>query len=248
MRVGTYIYSKSIIHKMDARAKIIFCILFSAAAVVIKDVWTLFYMFLLSLMLSLIAVGIKETVRNYKRLLPLLLCIVLFMPLQERGGEALFMVYSFKLVTVEGFLRALSVALKFISISIAFSLLLETERQEILISALRSFGLPYGAALTLSMSLSFIPMLIARFDEIRASMSLRINDENREGFLAVLVAVVVSAVKQIPETAASLEERGYSNNGVRTSYRHLGWSFSVFTQILIAAIIPAIFFILEVFL
>ena len=246
MRVGTYIYSKSIIHKMDARAKIIFCILFSVAAVAIKDVWTLFCMFLFSLIASLIAVGIKETVRNYKRLLPLLLCIVLFMPLQERGGEALLMVHSFKLVTFEGFFKALSVALKFMSISIAFSLLLETERQEMLISALRSFGLPYGAALTLSMSLSFIPMLIARFDEIRASMSLRINDERGEGFLAVLVAVVVSAVKQIPETAASLEERGFSNSR-RTSYRQMEWSFGIFTQILIAAIIPTMFFILEVF-
>lgn len=247
MTVGTYIHADSFIHRMDARAKVLFCLLFSVSAVVAKDIGILFAMFLLTLFSSLAAVGMKETWRNYKRLLPLLLCIVLFLPLQERGGKALLTLFSFKLVTVEGLFKALAVALKFMSISMVFSLLLETERQETLILALRSFGLPYGASLTLSMSLSFIPMLSARLDEIRASMSLRMNDGNREGFLAVLVAVVVSAVKQIPETAAALEERGFSN-GRRTSYRNLGWSFCIFTQILIAAIIPAMFFLLEVLL
>lgn len=247
MTMGTYIHADSIIHRMDARAKVLFCLLFSASAVAVKDMRILLAMFLLSFVASVLAVRIKETWRNYRRLFPLLFCIVLFMPLQARDGTALLTLSSFKLVTVEGFYKALSVALKFMSISISFSLLLETERQETLILALRSFGLPYGASLTLSMSLSFIPMLSSRLDEIRASMSLRMNDESREGLLAVLVAVVVSAVKQIPETAAALEERGFSN-GRRTSYRNLGWSFGIFTQILIAAIIPAIFFILEVLL
>ena len=243
MTAGTFIWRDSLYHRMDPRAKILFSVLLSASTLVVSSVSVLFLLGLFSVLLSLLSVGMTETGHNVRRIAMLLGFIILFIPIYERNHEALISIGSFKLLTAEGLEFGLRIALRFLTISMIFSLLLETERMEYVISALLWFRLPYGAALTLSIALTFVPELMARYYEIKDAMSLRINDQTgRQGMFPVLVSVMVSAIRQIPETASALEEKGY-RKAPHTQYRLLCMSFGVFTQICFSVIIPVIIMI-----
>lgn len=134
------------------------------------------------------------------------------------------------------------VLLKFIGISFTFSLLLETERMEDLIRALRYFKVPYGVSITISMTLSLIPALIYRYSEIREAMALRGIKGRKRAMMAPLSSLIVSAVKMIPDSASMLEERGFTSKEV-PSYKKLDMNAFIFTQIAISVIIPVIFII-----
>ncbi len=242
MTRGLYIYADTAVHRADPRAKLIFALLMSLSVLLQDSLISVYCILLLVLALSLYAVGPRESLMNFRRVLALVVCIFLCTPLQCRWGEPLLTIGSFTLVTREGLARALMINAKFLSVSYLFSVLLETTRLEVVVLALRSFRLPYSAALTLSIALSMIPMLSSAYYEVKDSMSLRINDEEkrREGLLAVIVAVIVRAFKTVPETASGLEERGYGRRGSRTSYRSLGWGAGTAMQMILAVSLPLV--------
>ncbi len=241
MRMGSFIYGKSLYHRMDVRAKVLFSLLFSIALILSSSLYAAFTMMVLTMTLSFYSVGGKETMGNFKRIGVLVLFIILFSPLQKREGQALIEIGTFMLVSVEGAISSALILFKFIGISLIFSLLLETERIESIIMALRYFKIPYSVSLTVSMTLSFIPALIYRYSEIREAIELRMNDEGKkDGLMATLVSLIVSAVKMIPESASILEERGFTGKSVE-SYRALGMNACIFTQILLSVIIPIAF-------
>ena len=238
MTRGTFIWRDSFWHRTDPRAKILFSVLLSISTLMMDSVLPLVGTGLFTVILSFLSVGCGETRMNVKRILPLFLCILLFMPIYERQHDALVSIGTFKLITREGMEFSLRTAMKFLSISMIFSLLLETERMEYIISALLWFRLPYGAALTLSVALTFVPELMGRYYEIKDAMSLRITDQNtRQGMFPVLVSVIVSAVRQIPETASALEEKGL-RKGKHTQYRVLSMTPLIFPEIVLSVIIP----------
>lgn len=241
MTRGLYIYADTAVHRADPRAKLIFALMMSLSVLLQDGLMSVYCILLLILALSLYSVGPMESLMNFRRVLALVVCIFLCTPLQCRWGEPLLTIGSFTLVTREGLARALLINAKFLCVSYLFSVLLETTRLEVVVLALRSFRLPYSAALTLSIALSMIPTLSSAYYEVKDSMSLRINDEKRrEGLLAVIVAVIVRAFKTVPETASGLEERGYGRQGSRTSYRSLGKGAGIAMQMILAVSLPLV--------
>lgn len=241
MKMGTYVFGRSFYHALDARAKLIFTLMFSIALIQSPSLCPAFSMMALSILLSLVSVGIKESFLNFRRIALLVAFIILFSPLQKRDGEPLLEIGSFLLLSKQGALSSALILFKFIGISFIFSLLLETERIEEVIAALRYFRVPYSISLTISMTLSFIPALINRYSEIREAVSLRLNDEGKkEGMMAILVSLIVSAIKLVPESASALEERGFTGRAVN-GYRRLSMSPLIFTEIILSVIIPIAF-------
>ncbi len=238
MSFSSYIYRKSFYHRLDPRAKLIFTLLITLAILMESSVLKAFCYAFLAILLSISAVGVKESFLNFRRISLLVLFIIIFSPLQQRSGKALVSIGSFMLLSMDGALSSSLILFKFITISYIFSLLLETERLENIIAALRYFRLPYSVSLTVSMTLSFIPTLANRYAEIRDAISLRIGDQKRkESLLAVLTSLIVSAIKLIPETASVLEERGFSGK-CETCYRSLEMNGLIFTEMVLSVIIP----------
>ena len=169
---------------------------------------------LLPVIIMVISVGRREAWHCYSRLIPLFVIILLFTPLQERGGTPLFSYDGFTIATEEGLYTVLRTISRLGGISGALMLLLLTERNESIIRGLRAFSLPYNAALSASMILRFIPYLGQLFSEIRDSMSLRL-EEGKRGYPMIpsITALAVASIRMIPDTAASLEERGFGRAG-----------------------------------
>lgn len=242
MKMGSYIYRKSFYHAFDSRAKLLFSLLFSIALIVSASIYHALAMAAIMVLISFLSLGMRETLMNFKRILLLIIFIILFSPLSMRTGRPLVTLHSFTLITYEGAFSSLMVLLKFIGISFTFSLLLETERMEDLIRALRYFKVPYGVSITISMTLSLIPALIYRYSEIREAMALRGIKGRKGAMMAPLSSLIVSAVKMIPDSASMLEERGFTSKEV-PSYKKLDMNAFIFTQIAISVIIPVIFII-----
>ena len=141
-------------------------------------------------------------------------------------------------MTEEGLWIIMRIIARLGGISGALMLLLLTERNEDVIKGLRVFRMPYNAALTVSIILRFIPYLGSLFTEIRDSMSLRL-EEGKHGYpiLPSITALAVAAIKMIPDTAASLEERGFGRRNQRKSIK-LPYPEGYLTQWLIGVIIP----------
>ena len=241
MRMGTYIYKKSFYHRMDGRAKLLFTTLFSIAIIITPSFYASLTMMAISLLLSLFSVKLKETALNLRRILLLIVFIIIFSPLQKRDGKALISIASVMLISYEGAISSAIILFKFIGISMMFSLLLETERIEDIVRALRFFKVPYSASLTISMTLSLIPALMYRYAEIKDAIALRDRGRGKRGFLMPsLVSLIVSAVKMIPQNASMLEERGFKGGEV-TSYKAFPMNGFIFTEMLLSVIIPLAF-------
>lgn len=238
MNVSSYIYGTSFYHKFDVRPKLISTLLFSVIAFIMSS-WTGFALiFLMPLVIMVLSVGAKETWRCYSRLIPIFILLILFIPLQKRSGLPILSVGGFVVMTEEGLWIIMRIIARLGGISGALMLLLLTERNEDIIKGLRAFRMPYNAALTVSIILRFIPYLGSLFTEIRDSMSLRL-EEGKHGYpiLPSITALAVAAIKMIPDTAASLEERGFGRRNQRKSIK-LPYPEGYLTQWLIGVIIP----------
>lgn len=239
MQINSYIYGTSLYHRLDIRAKIIFTLLISVAAFFISAWYALLSLAVFFILLSLLSIGIKETWRGFLRLLPILIFLIVLSPLQDRSGIDGIFIKGVKLVTYDGLWTVFRVGMRFIAISYAFMLLVETERSEDMIYALMWFRLPYNAALMFSLTLRYIPYFGSLYEDIRLSMSLR-QKEGKRGYpiMPTITALTVAAIKMIPNTASALEERGFGRDTRRDINKVAPITPFIFTQIAICVILP----------
>ncbi len=243
MNISSYIYGTSFYHKLDVRPKLIFTALFSLMSFIVSSYAGIAIVFVLPIVLMLFAVGLGETWRCYSRIIPLFLIMLLFTPLQERDGTPILFAFGTVLATSEGLENVLRIISRLGGVSGILMLLLLTERNENIIKGFRFFHFPYNAALAASMILRFIPYLGYLFGEIRDSMSLRL-EEGKRGYpvLPSITALIIAAVKMVPDTASALEERGFGR--VKVQPVHMKKPKGYFIQCTVCIIIPlSLFFV-----
>ena len=245
MNVSSYICGTSLYHRMDVRPKLFLTLLFSVCSFLADSPAGLAAVFLFPLLAMVFSLGLRETWHCFSRLLPLIIMLVLFIPLQARNGVPAISAGSFVVATEEGIHIVVKIVSRLTGISMMLMLLLMTERNETIIAGLRAFRMPYHASVTASMILRFIPYLGQLFAEIRDAMSLRL-EEGRRGYpvLPSIIALAVAAIRMIPDTASSLEERGFGR-AEGTAYEALPRPEWYFLQWGISAIIPLILFMLR---
>ena len=238
MQINTYIYGTSFYHKFDIRAKLLFTLLISISVFFCQRVFVLTAVAFLFIAVSIVSVGVKETWFGFKRLALILFFLFLFAPLQKRASVEGIYIGSFKLVTYASLLTSYLVAMRFISISYAFMLLIETEKSERIIDAFEWYKLPGNVSLMLSLVLRYIPYIGSMYEEIRLSMSLRLK-EGKRGYpiFPTIIALTVASIKMIPQTASSLEERGYGS-GEAIKRNRFNKSKSLLIDFAICIILP----------
>ena len=203
---------------------------------------------LLSLLFSITQIRVKNTLKNIKVILPIIILMTLLMPLQGRGGEALLSIKGRVIISEGSLISWQRILNRFLVLSIMCSLLIETTKSSSILLAFRSFRLPYSVSLVLSLSLRLIPTISDTFLEIRDSQRLRLPNPGEEeakkkkisSLLPTLTSVLVVSIKSIASTSEALELRGYGRNNKRTSYRSLKSVRKVFPHFVLSVIVPAI--------
>ena len=218
----------SFLHRMDARARLLALPALVAIFLVPSEpLMTLCCAVGLAGMVAA-AVGWRELGRALRAIAPALLLIGLLTPPFTREGRALVVVLGVPLVTTGGAAWAITFIARLAGVSIGLYGLLRTMEAEALVPALRWFGLPYRAALVVTITFRYIPFLAKTWENVRDAHRLRTAGSavRRRGlassWLPMLSSILIQAVRGVPALAMALEGRGVGRGGPRTSLAALG--------------------------
>ena len=186
---------------LDPRLKLILMLLYTAAFF-----WPVGVLRYALLLLPLMIAGFticrpKEFLGVFKLILPILLLTAIITPF------------------FSGILETVRIMLRFIGITAVFFLFFKTTDSDEFIQTLRFFGMPYRMALIISISTSYIPLLLDTYRDTESAHKLRYTVSTPatsrwnviarfRSMLPVLASVLIQAIKSIPILAMALEIRG----------------------------------------
>ena len=235
--LGQYFPGDSIVHRLDARCKLIAVVIYIAALFTAQSYVGYALMFAVTGgMIALSHIPLKSIVRGLK---PVLVIIIFTAVLNMffTPGRVIFQVWKISF-TQEGVVRAVFMVLR-ISLLIAGTFLLTyttppialTDGMEHLFSPLKKLHVPvHELAMMMSMALRFIPTLIEETDKIMSAQRARGADfetgsllQRARALLPLLVPLFVSAFRRADELAVAMESRCYHGGEGRTRMKQLRW-------------------------
>lgn len=232
---GQYFPGKSLIHRLDPRAKIIlfiahivilFCT-FSYPALAVTAVFTALF---------LILSGISP--KFYFKSLKVIIFIVLFTSLLNLfygSGEPIWQWWFFK-ITLNGINRAVFVTTRIICLILASSCLTFTtspteltDAIERLMKPLRVIHFPvHEIAMMMSLALRFVPTLLEETDKIMQAQKARGADmesgnlvKRVKALVPILIPLFVSAFRRAYDVATAMECRCYRGGAGRTRMKQI---------------------------
>ena len=233
--VGQYYDTKSVIHSLDPRTKIVCTLLYLISLFIFKNplgylVATVF----LGSVIFLSRVPFSFIVRGLKAILILLLITVCFNLFLTRGTP---LVHFWRLtITEEGLRTAVYMALRLVYLIIGASVMTLTTTPnaltnglEDLLWPLRKIKVPvHEIAMMMSIALRFIPILLEETDKImKAQMARGADLESGSIFrrvramVPILVPLFISAFRRANDLAMAMEARCYRGGDGRTKMKPL---------------------------
>lgn len=235
--LGQFFPGNTILHRLDARSKILAVTVFIVAIFMAKSYVS--YALLIAVTGGMIALS-RIPLKNFLHGLKPVVIILVFTAVLNMfftPGQELFHVWKI-VVTREGLERAVFMVLR-IMILIAGTFLLTyttppialTDGLERLFKPLKKLHVPvHEMAMMMSMALRFIPTLIEETDKIMSAQRARGADFETGGLirrakalLPLLVPLFVSAFRRADELAVAMESRCYHGGDGRTRMKQLVW-------------------------
>jgi energy-coupling factor transport system permease protein len=248
--LGQYYHAESIMHRLDARYKILLALLFIVLAFLIGTVYGYVMMFaLLAMATALSRVPVRVLLRGLKPLLFILVFTFLLNIFLTQGGPVLF---SFWIVTVtqRGLSTAFFMAVRLAMLVAGTSLLTLTTSPlqltdgiEALLKPLRKIKFPaHELAMMMTIALRFIPTLSEEANRIRMAQAARGADFDTGGpikramnLVPLLVPLFISAFRRAEELAVAMEARCYHGGEGRTKLKVLKSSFRDYAAMAVMA-------------
>ncbi|MCM1194468.1 MAG: energy-coupling factor transporter transmembrane protein EcfT, partial [Firmicutes bacterium] len=203
---GQYYPADSFIHRMDARIKLILCLLFMVGIFfVISFVGFAFVTLFLVMLIAASKVPLRSVLRSVKGIIFLLLLTVVLNIFFNRDGNVL-VEWKFIVITDGGLIYAAKMFLRLVYLVVGSSLLMLTTTPvdlthaiESLLKPLRVIRFPvHELALIMSLTLSFIPSLLEETDRIIRAQKARGADFDTGGlvrrakaFVPILIPLLV---------------------------------------------------------
>ena len=228
--LGQYYPGGSMIHKLDARTKIIATMVYIVAVFVVKD-FLGFAMLLLALAFAIAAsrVPLKFILRGLKPIF-FLIAFTFLLNMFMVQGDPIFE-WGILHITRQGLRTAVFMALRLSFLIIGASLLTLTTKPihltdgiESLLSPLNKVGVPaHDLAMMMTIALRFIPTLLEELDKIMKAQQARGADfetgnilRRAKALVPILVPLFISAFRIAQDLAMAMESRCYGSNFKRT--------------------------------
>ncbi|MBM7707548.1 energy-coupling factor transport system permease protein [Chryseomicrobium aureum] len=238
MIFGRYIPGDSIVHRIDARAKLIFVFLF-IAIVFLANSWITYGLLILFTLFIVRLSGIRFyfIVMGLKPVLFLLIFTFLLHTFFTKEGTVLLDL-GFTEIYTGGVIQGVFIAIRFFVLVVMTTILTLTttpisitDALELLMNPLKKIKMPvHELALMMSISLRFIPTLMDETDKIMKAQMARGSDmttgpfkERLKAVVPLLIPLFVSAFKRAEDLATAMEVRGYKGGEGRTRFRQLDW-------------------------
>lgn len=239
---GQYFISDSIIHKADARLKIVLMLLLVITLFICKGFLSLGIFTVFTLIILLLSkVSFKLYFKNIKVILPVIILTSLLNLFYNKDGTELKLFFNISIWS-GGIERAIFMALRILLLILISSVLTYTttpnditDALERLLSPLKYIGLG-NAVHTLSMmmtiALRFIPTLIDETDKIMNAQKARGADLESGGLikrvkalLPILIPLLFSSVRRAYELAEAMECRCYNGGQGRSRMKIMSFAF-----------------------
>ncbi len=256
---GQYYPKNSFVHKMDARVKLLLCLLFMVGIFFVQSYvgFALVTVFLMVVILSS-QVPVKSILKSLKGIIVLLILTAILNVFFTKSGNTLLSWWIFT-ITDDGLVYASKMLLRLVYLVVGSSVLTLTTTPvdlthaiESLLSPLKVIKFPvHDLALIMSLTLSFIPSLIEETDRIIRAQKARGADfdtgnlfQRAKAFVPILIPLLVGGFRRAEELANAMNSRCYEGATNRTQMRvmKLGWRdfvASLVTVIVFGAIITA---------
>lgn len=236
LTIGQYYPADSVIHKLDARTKILATIIYIAALFLAKGIvgYGLCILLLIGI-IKLCKVPFKMMLSGLKSIIAIIIFTVVLNMLFIRTGQVVFAIGIVK-VTMDGIIISAKLCIRLVMLVLGSSVLTLvtspialTEGIEALLKPTKKIGVPaHEIAMMMSIALRFIPTLIDELDKIKKAQMARGADFDTGGLVAkaksmipLLVPLFVSAFRRADELAMAMEARCYRGDVNRTKMRQL---------------------------
>lgn len=260
--IGQYFPGNSIVHRLDARLKVVLTFLLIISVFICNNFLSLSVVFIsVFLLIAISKIPIKTVLKSIKPLIIIILITVIF-NLFYGTGEPLVELGRFK-ITMDGIMRAVFMAVRIISLVVLGSLLTYTTSPTQLTDAIESLLKPlklfkvdvHTIAMTMTIALRFIPTLIEEIDKIMAAQKSRGADmesggliRRAKGVIPILVPLFISSFRRASELAYAMECRCYHGGEGRTKMKQMKMQTKDYFSILIVAVFIAVLFLLNGFM
>lgn len=231
--IGQYFPGKSVIHKMDARMKIILTMLIIVALFVCKNFLSLGIV-VLGVVATIFISKIKlKTILKSIKSLSLIIIITSLLNLFYGEGNTVVTIGSLT-ITDGGIYKAIFMAVRIITLLVAGSMLTYTTTPNDLTDAIERLLKPltylkvdvHSFAMTMTIALRFIPTLVEEIEKIMAAQKSRGADMDSgnifrrlKALVPILIPLFVSSFRRANELAYAMECRCYRGGVGKTKMK-----------------------------
>ena len=255
--IGQYFPGNSVIHRMDARIKIIMTAVFIVMLFAANSVLGLLVGIAFTILTFIISkIPGKLMLKSLKPIVPIIIFTAILNLLFIRTGKAYFE-WKFLKITDEGIDTAVFMMIRIICLIVGTSLLTYTtspidltDAIERLLSPLKKIKVPvHELAMMMTIALRFIPTLIEETDKIMSAQKARGADmetgsliQKAKALIPVLIPLFVASFRLAEELALAMECRCYHGGEGRTRMKQLHMSIvdlygSIFCVLFLAGVI-----------
>ncbi len=212
----SYVPGDTLLHRLDARTKLILSILICAASVAARGFAMLLAIVALDILMGVLAGQTKQTLVLFKGLVKVSLFVVILQVLFVRRGTPVFTLGI--AITDEGLFSAGLVGLRLIGATMPLATLLSLTRMSDLTAAMvAKWHVPYKYAFAVTSAIRFVPTFMLDMRDIMEAQTARgveMDTKNPMKKLALVLPLcaplLISSVKRIDSVALAAEMRGFN--------------------------------------
>ncbi len=238
--IGQYYKAKSVLHKADARTKIILTVAFIIVIFLCKNFYSLGLMTLLTVLSMLISrVPVKMYLKSMKPILPLILLTAILNVFYSTGGDVLVSFWKIS-ITDKAVFTSVFIAVRIFCLIVVSSLLTYTTTPTMLTDGIEKILKPldvilkpfnfrvHTLAMMMTLALRFIPTLIEEIDKIMNAQKARGADlesggiiERAKALVPIIIPLFVSSFRRAYELAFAMDCRCYTGGDGRTRMKQM---------------------------
>ncbi|MBQ3075812.1 MAG: energy-coupling factor transporter transmembrane protein EcfT, partial [Clostridia bacterium] len=233
--LGQYFPGNSILHKLDARLKILLMLAFVVLVFFAKNLLSFAYLlFLVFLMTFLSRISLKVILQGLKPIVWISVFTALINLFWTSGTDLVFEI-GFIRIYSEGIWRAVYMMIRIVSLVMGTSILLTyttspmdlTDALESVLSPLKKLRVPvHEFAMMMSLALRFVPTLIEETEKIINAQKARGADfesgnllSRAKALIPILIPLFISSFSRATDLAVAMECRCYVGGEGRTRLR-----------------------------
>ena len=233
--LGQFFPGSSLLHKLDARFKIILMLAFVILVFFAKNLTSFVYLLLLVIAMALLSrISLKVLLQGLKPIV-MISVFTAIINLFWTVGETPLFEFGFIRIYSEGIWRAIYMMIRIISLVMGTSILLTyttspmdlTDALESLLSPLKKIHVPvHEFSMMMSLALRFVPTLIEETEKIINAQKARGADfesgnllSRAKSLIPILIPLFVSSFSRATDLAVAMECRCYVGGEGRTRMR-----------------------------